>query len=547
MRSPHLRHFVSTVVTMAALIAGDAALAKAAPDVVRIDSGRVSGAVEEGVLSFKGIPFAAPPVGDLRWRAPQPVKPWTGVRTAVEYGHDCMQKPFPADAAPLGTPPAEDCLVANVWRPVDSKPGKLPVMVWIYGGGFVNGGSSPAVYSGQAFAKRGVVLVSFNYRLGRFGFFGFPALTEEHPDEPKGNYGYMDQIAALKWVKRNIAAFGGDPNNVTIFGESAGGGSVHTLITSPAAKGLFHKAIVQSGGGRAPLMGERRLSQDLPGMPSAETIGVNFARAHGIEGTDAAALARLRALSAEQVTGSLNLITLGREPTYAGPMMDGKIAVESPEKAYRSGRFAHVPMISGATSADLSMGTAANKEALFDSFGPVKAQAMAAFDPDGSASLSTVTQAVGRSRVMIEPARFAASAVAARGVPAYTYRFSYVARSRQEMFKSGAPHASEIPFVFDTVGVKYGAALTPQDEAVARTANAYWVNFARTSDPNGPGLPYWPRHRAEKDQLLDFHADGAVAASPDPLKAQLDAVAAAADAGAARLVQFQAASQQAQP
>jgi para-nitrobenzyl esterase len=188
---------------------------------------------------------------DLRWRAPQSVAPWTGVRPATEYAHDCMQEPFPSDAAPLGTPPAEDCLYINVWAPEKPASASLPVMFWIHGGGFVNGGSSPAVYDGSHFAKRGVIFVSLNHRLGRFGFFAHPALTRESPNEPLGNYGYLDQIAALRWVKDNVAAFGGDPGNVTIFGESAGGGSVNTLVVSPLARSLFHKAIVQSGGGRA--------------------------------------------------------------------------------------------------------------------------------------------------------------------------------------------------------------------------------------------------------------------------------------------------------
>jgi para-nitrobenzyl esterase len=520
---------IASFAVVAALLAASTATAAPWPPKVRIDSGVVAGAATDGVLAFKGVPFAAPPVGDLRWRPPQPVTPWSGVRPALEYGHDCMQKPFPGDAAPLGTPPAEDCLVANVWRPADRTARKLPVMVWIYGGGFVNGGSSPAVYSGARFAKRGVVFVSFNYRLGRFGFFGFPALSREHPDEPKGDYGYMDQIAALKWVQRNIAAFGGDPDNVTIFGESAGGGSVHTLLTSPMARGLFHKAIVESGGGRDTLMGERRLAQDLPNAPSAEALGVAFARAHGIEGTDAAALARLRALSGEEVVDGLNLATMMRPGNaYAGPMIDGRIVVESPEQAYRSGRFAHVPLIIGATSADLGFVTAASKEELFASFGPAKAQAAAAFDPQGTAPLGAVKAAVGRDRMMIEPARFAAAEFAAKGLPAYTYRFSYVADSLRAKGAGGAQHASEIPYVFDTVSEKYGAKLTARDAAVARTANAYWANFAKTGDPNGPGLPSWPRYAARTDRLLDFRADGSVGAGPDPLKAELDAVAAAA-------------------
>lgn len=203
-----MSHIVTTASALAvvSLLTGGSSTAKPMPTEVQIDSGRVSGAAMNGVVAFEGIPYAAAPLGDLRWRAPQPVKPWIGVRPALEYGHDCMQTPFLGDAAPLGTPPSEDCLVANVWRPDQTSPGKLPVMVWIYGGGFVNGGSSPAVYSGAAFARRGVVFVSFNYRLGRFGFFGFPPLTREHPEEPEGNYGYMDQIAALKWVKGNPAA-----------------------------------------------------------------------------------------------------------------------------------------------------------------------------------------------------------------------------------------------------------------------------------------------------------------------------------------------------
>lgn len=488
----------------------------------------MSGVVRNGVVAFKGIPFAAPPVGKLRWRPPEPVKPWVGVQSAVDYGHDCMQKPSDA-AEPLRTTPSEDCLVANVWRPAGAAARKLPVMVWIHGGAFVNGGTSTADMSGEAFARRKVVFVSFNYRLGRFGFFGFPALTLEHPDEPKGNYGYMDQIAALTWIKRNIAAFGGDPRNITLFGESAGGASTHALVTSPLARGLFHKAIVQSGGGREPLLGARRLRGDLPGAPSAETTGANFARTHGIEGTDAAALAKLRALSAEAVTGNLEMRSLGRESeTYGGPMIDGRIVVESPEDAYRSGRFSRVSMITGATSADLGIGRTSNKEALFDSFGPARAQAVAAYDPDGSASFELLDQLVSRHRVMIEPARFAAGAIAARGLPAYTYRFSYVARSMQTQFKSGAPHASDVPFVFDTLTTRYGAALTQEDAAVAHTANAYWVNFARTGNPNGAGLPSWPRYSETDRQLLDFRADGTAASGPDPLDAQLNAVAAAA-------------------
>ena len=182
------------------------------------------------VKFFKGIPFAASPVGDLRWRPPQPAVGWKGVRDATQYGHDCMQKPFPSDAAPLGTTPSEDCLVGNVWLP-EHHTGKLPILIWIYGGGWVNGGSSPAVYDGSQFAKQGILFYSFNYRLGRFGFFAHPALTAESRDGMLGNYAFMDQIAAIKWIRKNAQAFGADPENVTVFGESAGGWSVHMLMT----------------------------------------------------------------------------------------------------------------------------------------------------------------------------------------------------------------------------------------------------------------------------------------------------------------------------
>jgi para-nitrobenzyl esterase len=450
--------------------------------VVAIDTGKLAGAVEGGVASWKGIPFAAPPVGPLRWRAPQPAAPWDGVRQATEYGHDCMQLPFASDAAPLGTAPAEDCLYANVWSP-SARPGAarqgakagLPVLVWIYGGGFVNGGSSPPTYAGARLAQRGVVVVSFNYRLGRFGFFGHPALSREGEGGPVGNYGFMDQLAALQWVQRNVAAFGGDPARVTIVGESAGGMSVTTLLTSPLARGLFSGAVVLSGGdGGTP----------TPPMAEVEQVGVNFAARKGIAADDPLALEKLRALPAGEVVDGLNLANRpAGDPTYFGPFADGRLAIDS-GRAFREGRFARVPVMIGATSADIG----------------------------------------GRTGFMVGGARSLAGLLAAQGVPVYAYRFSYVAGSIKE---PGAQHASDIPFFFDTAAIKYGDGTTRRDRAIGRAMGSYLANFARRGDPNGAGLPAWPRYARASDEIMDFAANGKPMAGKDPWGSEIEAAQAA--------------------
>jgi para-nitrobenzyl esterase len=447
--------------------------------VVAIDTGKLAGAVDGGVASWKGIPFAAPPVGPLRWRAPQAAAPWSGVRQATDYGHDCMQLPFPSDAAPLGTAPAEDCLYANVWRPAarsGARAGKLPVIVWIYGGGFVNGGSSPPTYAGARLAKQGVVLVSFNYRLGRFGFFAHPGLTRELDGSVAGNYGFMDQLAALKWVQRNVAAFGGDPARVTIIGESAGGMSVNTLLTSPMAQGLFARAVVLSGGdGGTP----------NPGMAIAEQAGVNFAARKGIAADDPQALDKLRALPAEEVVDGMNLANqpAGDPPTYIGPFADGRLALDS-GRAFAEGRFAKVPVMIGATSADIG----------------------------------------GRTGFMVAGARSLAATLAGHGVPVYAYRFSYVAQSVSE---PGAQHASDIPFFFDTAAIKYGGKATPRDAAMGKAMSTYLVNFAKRGDPNGAGLPAWPAYTRASDAIMDFAPNGQAAAGKDPWGMDIDATQAA--------------------
>lgn len=452
-------------------LAGGAAHAQASSDIIGIEGGRIAGSTQDGISSWKGIPFAAAPLGKLRWRAPQPVHRWTDVRPATAYAADCMQKPFGGDAAPLGTAPSEDCLYANVWRPAAATGARLPVIVWIYGGGFVNGGASPATYSGAALAGQGVVFVSFNYRVGRFGTFAHPALTKADEDKGLvGNYGHMDQIAALKWVKRNIAAFGGDPANVTIVGESAGGMSVHTLVTSPLAQGLFAKAVVMSGGNGTSLAN--------PDLPATEEVGVRFAQGKGIASDDRQALAKLRALPADAVVDDLNLMALFAPSTgprtFASPFADGRIALDQ-RKTYEGGKFAHVPMMIGATSADIG-------------------------GPSGS---------------MIVGARELSTLIAGQGVPVYAYRFSYVASSLAP--RKGAGHATDIPFFLDTQRVKYGDKTTGRDDAMGRIASSYLVNFVRTGNPNGTGLPEWRPVEAGKTDLLDMRADGSAAFGPDPL------------------------------
>ncbi|MGA2849343.1 MAG: carboxylesterase family protein [Terracidiphilus sp.] len=504
--------------------------AVAQSDRAATDSGQVKGAVLNGVVSYKGIPFAAPPIGQLRWRPPQPVAPWKGVRAATDFAPDCLQVPFPSDAAPVGAGGlSEDCLYVNVWAPAGNKAKKLPVVVWIYGGGFVNGGSSPAVYDGSRFAEDGVVFVSFNYRVGRFGFFGFPALTQENPNEPHGNYAYLDQIAALKWVQRNIAAFGGDPGKVTIEGESAGGGSVFTLLTSPLSQGLFQQAIVESGGGRESLMGPRFLSKASPsGAPSAEDVGVAFAASAGITDTGAAGLAALRALPADKVVAGLNMATMGQaSKTYSGPMEDGTIVRETPQSALLGNHWAKVPVMIGANSSDIGFPRGRTMDEIFAPFGADTDKAKAAFNPEHSDNVFLVGARISSLQIMGEPARFVAATVAAQGLPSYEYRFSYVASSLRDKL-TGAPHATEIPYVFDTVKAAYKDKLTPEDEKAAQSTHAYFVEFIKTGHPSPAGLPAWPPYNAATDSMIDFTLGGPVVGS-DPWKARLDLVTSLAN------------------
>lgn len=494
-----MRHRVwTTMLSLGATLLAAQAMAQ----VVQTRSGPVRGITEGGVASFKGIPYAAAPVGANRWRAPQPVKGWHKVRDGSRYGADCAQAPFPPDAAPIRTAPSEDCLYLNVWKPAGAKPGaKLPVMVWIHGGGFVNGGSSPAVYSGQNFARDGVVLVSINYRLGRFGFFAHPGLSVEGGG---GNFGFLDQIAALEWVKANIARFGGDPARVTVFGESAGGMSVHMLLQTPLARGLFARAIIESGGGRDGTL-------PMPDKAKATEIGMAFA--------PAATAAQLRAMPEALVVGGLSMMTMA-QPGYSGPMVDKRTIFGSSVDMIAAGRYARVPVMVGANSAD-GFPFVTDKDKVFAELGADEAEARRLYDPDGKANGLMLATGISADRMFIEPARAVARALAARGTSVWLYRFSHNG-VKMGAGMGGAPHASELPYVFDLPALRPDQIDTGQDAAVAQKTHAYWVNFGKYGHPEGKARSlHWPAAAADDTKVFVIGTDGH-GYQDDPRRATVD-------------------------
>lgn len=482
------------------------------PVAVKIDTGALSGRQASDINIFKGIPYAAPPVGDLRWRAPRPAAAWTGVREADRFGFDCMQNKPGWDATQSKEPTSEDCLTLNVWAPAAAK--GAPVMVWIHGGGYVMGSGSQPIFDGGKLAARGMIVVTLNYRLGRFGFFAHPALTKEAAGAATGNFGYMDQVAALQWVKRNIAAFGGDPANVTIFGESSGGGSVSQLMLMAPSRGLFAKAISQSGGGRdiLPLLGA-----DTPAKKSAETIGLAFAAKAGVAGEDPAAL---RAIPASKVLGNIDLLNQ-EEATYSGPLIDGVLVTSNAAAGFAAGKQAPVPYLVGANSDELGI-----IPALFR--GGMVSKALKAFGDDAAAvetaygSKSAMNDRFLSDSTFVEPARYLAGTQAAAGRPTWLYSFGYVPEAKRKSLK-GAPHASELAFVFGNLSA-LDVAATPADEAAARLIGDYWTSFARAGDPNGSGRVAWPAYSRQADSRLAFTIDGAVADKPEA--GPLDAIGA---------------------
>ena len=427
------------------------------PQRVTIDTGTLEGLDTAGVMVFRGIPYAAAPVGELRWRPPRQTQPWRGVRDAKQLGHNCIQHQPYSDIDPFAAGVSEDCLYLNVWtnslpRPASHVP--LPVLVWIHGGGFFAGFGGEERHNGARLAKKGAVVVTLNYRLGPFGFLAHPAFAAESPYHAAGNYGLLDQIAALRWVQRNIARFGGDPSRVTIFGESAGGMSVGSLIASPLAKGLFHRAILESGTG---------VFIGITPRETAEASALLLAESLGVRGVDAGAARRLRALNADRVLSAF--VKRPPDAPQFAPVIDGWALPHAVDSTLLSGAANLVPVIAG-TNRD-----------------------------EGDEWMGA-------------PTRTFARLISARGVPTYVYMFSRVGEDSANRAR-GAYHSAEITFVFGRPHpLQPSAGSTPYDSTLAAAMSDYWVAFATSGDPNGPPtagkLPRWPRYNASTDALLEI-------------------------------------------
>jgi para-nitrobenzyl esterase len=461
----------------------------------KVTGGVVGGVVKDGIVSFKGVPFAAPPVGDLRWRSPQPVNPWQGVRKANEFGPGPMQDT--AFGAMLGGPQniSEDCLYLNVWTGAKKTGEKRPVMVWIYGGGFGIGMTSTPTYDGTNLAKKGVVLVSVTYRVGPMGFLAHPDLSKES-GKGSGDYGMQDMIAGLRWVKANIAQLGGDPGNVTIFGESAGGMAVGMLTTSPIARGLFHRAISESGGAMTPL----RMS-----LKAAEEQGKAYLSKLGAHDIKAA-----RALSAETIQKDTKGMGSFR------PVADGETIVEDQYGLFETGKFNDTPILVGTNSDEgglfvtQKITSAAFEKMIRDERG-AQAEAILRAYPH-----ATDAEAIRAAKDIMRDSTFAwgtwtwAKMQSKHGKnKAFVYYFDH----RTPASPEGANHAAEISYVFCNLG-GMGGGNGPEDKALSELMSSYWVNFATKGDPNGPGLSVWPAFDEKEQKAMIF--DKTPGARPHP-------------------------------
>ncbi|HXI28824.1 MAG TPA: carboxylesterase family protein [Vicinamibacterales bacterium] len=490
---------------VAALIGAASMFTRAASDTVVVDGGQLRGTTAGGVRVFKGIPFAAPPVGALRWKAPQPVAAWSDVRAADRFGAQCMQQPYPANSpyASAPQPTSEDCLYLNVWTAASSA-GKRPVMVWFHGGGWTRGSGSTPTYDGTALAKKGVVVVTTNYRLGVFGFLAHAELTKESPNRASGNYAILDHLAALTWVQKNIAAFGGDPSRVTIFGESAGSWSVNVVQATPLAKGLFHRAIGESGGQFA----------GTATHADAEREGTRLASAIG-----AKTLADLRAVPADKL--------LGVDSFRTRVNVDGYVLPEDVRTIFARGRQNSAPALVGSNANEMT--TLSNAATFPDTLAEFRRQMSvrfpgfadqfnAAYPVKSEADIPAALLAVGRDQTFTVEMRTWARMVTAAGQKAFLYQFTHVPPSPNAKTR-GAYHASEIAYVFGTLRNRDWP-FTQTDFKLSEEMASYWTNFATTGDPNGKGLPVWTPYDLAGEPYLDL--GDRVQIKHHLLKAQLD-------------------------
>jgi para-nitrobenzyl esterase len=477
---------------------------------VRLDAGLVSGVagVEAGVRVFKGIPYAAPPVGELRWRAPVPPAAWEGVRKADQFSAICPQvlpatNSFYGEEYFLGPQPpmSEDCLYLNVWTAATSAAERRPVMVWIHGGGNVQGYGSEPCFDGEAFARKGVVLVTINYRLNIFSCFAHPELSGESALHVSGNYGELDQIAALQWVRRNIAAFGGNPTNVTIFGQSSGGASVNRLLVAPMAKGLFQKAICES----AAVWNSRDSKAALAEM---EKRGVQFAATNGVH-----TLKELRALSASALLDGFAKIRFD-------PNVDGWVLPDLAVNIFARGGQAAVPMLLGSTADEgqfTPVKAATFRADIQKRFGAVADDCLKLY-PAGSDAEAAQSKHDERRDESAAGERAQAAAQAALGQPVWLYYFDRPPPGHDRE-RYGAFHAAELEYVFNTLGAT-DRPWEDSDRQLAGRMISYWVNFAATGNPNGPGLPAWPAYDPKTDRTMELGARAGE--RPVPNRAQLD-------------------------
>jgi para-nitrobenzyl esterase len=468
---------------------------------VHVQQGRLVGYGEDGVHVFKGIPYATPPVGERRWRPPEPPSGWRGRRFAMRFAPECPQLPYPEGSFfDRGiTPSSEDCLYLNVWTTSLDGKARRPVMVWIHGGALTRGSGGSPWYDGRALAQKGVVLVTLNYRLGPLGYLAHPALSRESAHDASGNYGLLDQIAALRWVRDNIAGFGGDPGNVTIFGESAGAWSVHQLTASPLAAGLFHKAIGQSGAHAYPIP---ELARARFGLPAHEQKGLELERAAGVDSLEA-----MRGLPADAILGAWERAGI---EGLARPVVDGWVLPGQIVSLYRQGRHNPVPLILGSNrdeGANLTVGRVPADAAAFA--GSVRAR-FGSLAPDllrlyrADEDYLGAYRASFRDEVFTWPMRHWARLASAQGQTVWLYYFTHQPPDA-ERERFGAYHAAEVRYVFGHPGVDMKA--RRRDRALAETMSGFWINFAATGVPSAPRAPAWPAYDAERERVLVLGED----------------------------------------